>query len=170
MTEMATTKAGKTAATQKVASKKTQIPKKRAKKNGVSKKLIASADVFVDTDGVICLRGELLWKYRAVDAEYRNILLAIGQKDSAIRLEIQKNRTLSALMAEKETLQVSKKSHEVELNEVHSSIESVLGISLKECAIDDKTGRVFSFAEDGKTIPLLAKKKRSPRKSKAKTT
>jgi hypothetical protein len=98
----------------------------------------------IDSEGFVCLAGHLLWKYRAVDAEFRNAHLALVQKQAELDAELQKHEKIRALLLDKATIARLAGEKKSELQGVHHEIESVIGVSLANCAIDDQTGRVGS--------------------------
>jgi hypothetical protein len=108
----------------------------------------------VDADGFLCLTGTLLWKYRAIDAEYRNTQLAALRKQADIEEEIQKHDRLRGLVAERRALLGESSVRATELQAVQQEIEATLGVSLKDCAIDDKSGRIFTLRADGTQEPV----------------
>jgi hypothetical protein len=111
----------------------------------------------VDADGFVCLTGTLLWKYRAIDAEYRNAQLAALRKQVEIEEEVQKHDHLRGLIAERKALLGESSVRATELQAVQQEIETTLGVSLRNCAIDDKSGRIYLLGEDGTQKPVRAK-------------
>ena len=122
-----------------------------------TKKTVTVADPNTDSDGFLCLRGEILWKFRAVDAEHRNLLLGVEQKRAAVAEEITKHPDLLRLIGERDALILQANQHSKEVMSIQQEIEASLGIELKDCTIDDKTGRLFILT-NGEQVPVLPKK------------
>ena len=145
-------------------------PKKKtvtAKKTSATGKTRAKkqAPVPVDEDGFMCLQGELLWKYRAVDAEYRNTVLAMDGKQREILEELKKYPDLQRMVGERDALTISVRLHQNELIEVYKVISDALHIAdMTNVSIDDRTGRVFVL-DDGKQIPVKPVKPKTRRKT-----
>ena len=118
----------------------------------------------VDDEGNLCLAGELFWKYRALDAEYRNAVLAQMNKNLEMVEELKKHPELMKIVAEKDALGESAKRQAIALSELMETIGKVLGTDLAQCSIDDKSGRIF-IHENGEMVPLKATKKPKSAKS-----
>jgi hypothetical protein len=106
-------------------------------------------DDFIDEEGVLCLRGSLFWKWRALDAELKSVTIEIEQTQTRISMEIAKNKELSDLMSHRSALAGQVSVAKTELANVQTEIEALMGISLKDCAFDDKTGRLYNLSPDG---------------------
>lgn len=121
----------------------------------------APAVPLVDDEGFLCLQGELLWKWRALDAELRTANLEIETTQARISAEIEKNPALKELLSQKASLAGQLSSAKTELNSVLAQVEQVMGVSLKDCAFDDKSGRLYNLGEDGsRGAPLKPSKKK----------
>jgi hypothetical protein len=115
---------------------------------------VAASHPYVDAEGFLCLHGELLWKFRAVDAEYRNLVLGVEAKRNLIAEEIKKHPELAQMLAERDAITQQANAYLGEVRAVQAEIEKALSVKLQECTIDDKTGRVFQLV-DGKAEPML---------------
>lgn len=115
----------------------------RAKKPKVKKVIEKVVEDYNPEDDFKYLTGELFWKYRAIDAEFRNAMLALNIKKSQLAAEFEKNPQIVKLINERDVMaqQVSEQAKEVQA--VNSEIEEKLGIKLRNCSIDDKTGRIY---------------------------
>lgn len=120
---------------------------------------------YLDDDGYYVLKGELLWQYRALDAELRNLSLDAKSRAEELQAELDKHPEIKELISAKNaiTAETAVKMHDLQL--LHKQIEDIFSVSLKNCAIDDKTGRIHEFV-DGQPVPIQAQ----PRNNKKKTT
>jgi len=127
------------------------------KKNGT----VPDATKHVDDDGFLCLKGDLFWRWRALDAELRAAIAEMESAQQQIQVEIAKQPELSALLQRKAALAGTISTAKTELLTVQGEIENALGISLKEHAFDDKTGRLYNLtAEGSQGDPMKPKSRR----------
>ena len=127
----------------------------------MARKTKATATPTLDDEGFLCLQGELLWKWRALDAELRTANLEIETTQARINAEIEKNPALKELLSQKAALAGQLSSAKTELNTVLMQVETVMGVSLKDCAFDDKSGRLYNLGEDGsRGAPMKPNKKK----------
>jgi len=118
----------------------------------------------VDEDGFLCLTGDRLWKWRALDAELRAGLVELDSVKRQIAAEVAKNPELGGLLSKQGELMGAISMSRSELTSVQGEIEKQFNVSLKECAFDDKTGRLYNLKEDGERgEPMKTKAKRSKR-------
>ncbi len=118
----------------------------------------------VDEEGFLCLKGDRLWKWRALDAEVRAALAELEMASQQIALEISKNPELSALIQKKAALAGTISTAKTELLTVQREIEEAMHVSLKDCSFDDKTGRLYNLAADGSQgEPMKPSKHKKPR-------
>jgi len=124
------------------------------------KQAIVTPDI-VDDEGILCLKGPLFWKWRALDAEYRTAIITMAQTKTKIESEINKNPTLVTLLGEQAGLAGQISVAKTELTNVQLEIEAHMGVSLKDCAFDDKTGRLYNLSSDGtRSEPIKSKRVR----------
>jgi hypothetical protein len=133
-----------------------------------SKDAGSTASSFVDDEGVLCLKGDLFWKWRALDAELRSLQLEVSSTQAKIVVEIDKHPQLKELFSAKAALAGQLSVAQTELTNVQAEIEKLLGVSLKDCAFDDKTGRIYNLAADGSRGEPRRLQKRTPRTRKRK--
>lgn len=119
----------------------------------------------LDDEGFYCIKGEPLWKYRAHQAEFDTIQHKLLLNKQAIRAVMEANPELKRLFEEQAELLRASSTAMTDLSAVNTQIEKMLGVSLKNCGIDDKTGRVHELSPDGTSAPLGPVKK-SRRKTK----
>ncbi len=112
------------------------------------KKRVHGLDL-VDEDGVLCLKGDRLWKWRALEAELRAASIESEVVQSRIQDEIAKTPELGALLAKKSDLARVVSTAKTELATVQAEIEKAFGVSLQHCAFDDKTGRLYNLTSEG---------------------
>jgi hypothetical protein len=130
-----------------------------------SKKCVLVDPPNLDSEGYLCIPNPLLWKWRALDAELRAHTFEMDQVKSRISAEISKNSVLAGLFGSQAGLSGQISVAKGELNNVLAEIEALLGVSLKDCAFDDKTGRLYNLAENGtRGEPVQLPKKRRVRK------
>lgn len=110
------------------------------------------------------IEGELLWKYRALDSEYVKVQTQRMTIDTEIKAAIEAHPVLKELYGRKNSLAAESSAAMKELQEVLKEVEDKLGVNLKECSIDDKTG-IVHVHKDGKTVPMVAEAKQSTKKS-----
>ena len=114
---------------------------KKTKMNGVQSS--------TDDEGYLRLTGDRLWKWRALDAELRAAQAELETVSHQIQVEIAKNPDLSAMLQKKASLAGTMSTAKAEIASMQAEIEKDLGISLKEHAFDDKTGRLYHLGPDG---------------------
>lgn len=123
----------------------------------------------VDDEGNFCLSGDRLWKYRALDAELRTAMIALDSVKREIAAEIAKHPELTSLMGKQLECFGALGTAKAEFTTFQAEIEALFGVSLKECAFDDRTGRLHHLSDGGEPgDPMKAKKttttkKRTPR-------
>src|SRR6185295_9490164 len=100
-----------------------KMPRKSTKTSNGS---AAVVDI-LDSEGFYCIKGDLLWKYRALTAEYDNVQAQVLRNQLAIRGEIERNPTLKSLYEEKASLGNNSTVALKELQMVQTEIEKVLG-------------------------------------------
>jgi hypothetical protein len=123
----------------------------------------ANSVATVDEDGFTVLGPDHLWKWRALQAEvekeqlrlegiHRDLQAALSKQPEIVSLFEQKTQGFAAVSAAK-----------AELLNVQAEIEALLGISLKEHALDDRTGRLHHVAPDGSMgQPVKRRRQRKP--------
>lgn len=119
-----------------------------------------------DEEGVLVLQGELLWKWRALDAEMRHAGLAVQEKQREIDDEVAKHETLKTLIGDKHGLVRAHSQAQIEMKALLGEMEKQLGISMERVSIDDKTGRVYVLDDAGQAIPQKPKGKKRPKAAK----
>lgn len=128
---------------------------------------VAAAEIpsILDEDGFLVVPTPLLWRWRAHEAELRSATLEMEQAQAFISSEIEKNPTLKEWLAKKAALVGQMSNAKSEVSTIQALIETTMGVSLKDCAFDDKTGRLYNLAEDGSqgTPKKPVKKPRSKR-------
>jgi hypothetical protein len=112
-----------------------------------------------DEDGFLCLKGDRLWRWRAHDAELRAAIAEMDVVKVQVAAEIAKTPGLGALLGKQGELGAAISLAKSELMKVHAEIEEEFGVSLKECAFDDKTGRLYHLTESGERGAPLEQKK-----------
>jgi hypothetical protein len=138
------------------------------KKNEPVKAKTKKQEVQIE-DSFLYLKGELLWKYRAVDAEYRNFMLALNMKKQEVQNEFDKHPELAKLIRERDYLLSQASIHAKEVQEVNMQIEKELKVELKNCSIDDKTGRIFVLDNGVEVAPKQKEVQKESLKKKGKT-
>jgi hypothetical protein len=116
----------------------------------------------------VTLKGELFWKYRAVDSDYVRIQHQLKAANDEIAVFIEKTPDLKDIFARRAELLNQSSVAQTELQECLQAIEKRIGMSLKNCSIDDKTGVVHTL-KDGENIPLMPQKKTDKSKRRAGT-
>lgn len=135
-----------------------------ARKKSAKKKIDVEIDnKNLDTSVGPRIQGELLWKYRAVDAELRNVELYRKHVEAEIDVVIAMNGDLKlqklwALLKQSKQDHVSK---EQALKSVHGEIEQQLNISLRNAAINDETGEVFMLDTNPKVMDNMVETDKS---------
>jgi hypothetical protein len=113
----------------------------------------------VDAEGYLLIEGTRLWKWRALDAELRVAQAELESVSQHLQVEIAKHPEISALLQRKAALAGTISSAKTELLNVQQEIEVYLGVPLKTCSFDDKTGRVYNLGHDGAIgEPIKARK------------
>jgi hypothetical protein len=102
---------------------------------------------YLDDEGYYVLKGELLWQYRALDAEIRNLNMDAKIRSDELAAELDKHPEIKELISAKNaiTAETAVKMHDLAL--LNKKIEDVFKVNLKNCAIDDKTGRIHEFVD-----------------------
>lgn len=117
----------------------------------------------VDADGYLCLRGEDLWKYRAVDAEYHKLIAQKAALDEGLKLLLSKYPDVKELFDKRNSIAAEMVKAQKNLVEVHQQIEAKFGVTLTNCAIDDATGRLHELVGNKPGEPLKPKLKNAKR-------
>lgn len=138
--------------------------KARSKASSTKSASNGHREIFVDDEGYYCLKGDRFWKWRALDAELRAATAELDSVSRQIQVEISKHPELAALLQQKAALAGTISTAQSELLTVQTEIEKLMGVSLKECAFDDKSGRLYHLASDGSRGDPM-KKPRSARRS-----
>ncbi len=133
-------------------------------------KAVATPDLsLVDEDGFLCLKGDRLWKWRALEAALRAAQAEMDSVQQRLQIEVAKNPELPPLFAKKIELANNISMAKTEVLALQAEIEKVFGVSLTECAFDDKTGRLYNLNDAGdRGEPVKASAvKRSSKKTSA---
>jgi len=118
-----------------------------------------------DDEGVLCLKGPLFWKWRALDAEHRAAVMELEQLKGKVAAEIAKHPELAELIGLQAGAVGQVSQAKGVLLQVQTEIEALMGVSLKDCAFDDKTGRLYNLASDGQRSDPVKPPKRRSRKT-----
>ena len=118
-----------------------------------------------DEDGILCLKGDLFWKWRALDSELRTATIELEQTKANISIEIAKHQVLAELISKQAGLVGQVSVAKGELLNVQAEIEKKMSVKLADCAFDDKTGRLYNLAEDGTRGAPVKPKARRVRKT-----
>lgn len=108
----------------------------------------------VDGDGYLCLRGEDLWRYRAVDAEFHKLVAQKAALDEGLKNLLTKYPDVKELFDKRNSLAAELVKAQKNLTEVHQLIEAKFGVILTNCAIDDATGRLHELVNNKPGEPL----------------
>jgi len=121
----------------------------------------------VDDQGFVCLQGELLWKYRALDSEYRSACVGVTQKDAELAVELAKpeHQIIRQLHSDRIALKIEAARKGESLSEFNRDVEKKMGVSLQACSIDDETGRIY-ILQDGAQKPISGKTRGARRRTK----
>jgi len=117
----------------------------------------------LDEDGFMRLTGDRLWKWRALDAELRAGIVELDSVKRQIATEIARHPALAGLLSKQGELGAGISVARAELAKVLEEIEAEFGVDLKQCAFDDKTGRLYNLTEDGERGTPMKKTKRRTR-------
>ena len=131
----------------KALSKKKKAPPSKEKPTAASPS--SRDESTTDADGFLCVTGDRLWKWRALDAELRMSLAELNAVKQGITIEVALHPALVELFARQTDLLHAVSTGRAELATMHAEIEAVYGVSLKECSIDDKTGRLHNLTAEG---------------------
>ena len=131
----------------KALSKKKKAPPSKEKPTAASPS--SRDESTTDADGFLCVTGDRLWKWRALDAELRMSLAELNAVKQGITTEVALHPALVELFARQTDLLHAVSTGRAELATMHAEIEAVYGVSLKECSIDDKTGRLHNLTAEG---------------------
>lgn len=112
-------------------------------------KAAPSAKTFVDSDGFVCLSGELFWKWKALEAANRAATIELEDVQKRIALETQKHPELVALMERRGGVMGELSVARSGMTEIVKQFEDGTGLVYAECAINDQSGRVFHVKQDG---------------------
>ena len=118
-----------------------------------------------DEDGVLCLKGDLFWKWRALDSELRAAVAEMEQTKDRIAVEISKHPELAEMISRQAGLAGTVSIAKTSLLQVQEEIETRMGVKLKDCAFDDKTGRLYNLMDDGTRGDPVKTPKRRVRKA-----
>jgi hypothetical protein len=138
---------------------------KKTKKTEKPKQHVTPPE-YIDEDGCLCVKGEKLWKWRALDSELRTLTIELERASEKINALIAATPELAKLYGDRAGLAGQVSAARGELTNVQQEIEKAIGVSLKECAFDDKSGRIYNLSPDGERgDPVKSPKKRRPRKT-----
>jgi hypothetical protein len=105
------------------------------------------------TDDRLRLTGELFWKYRAVDSDYVRIQHQLKSTQEEIQMFVDKTPALKEIFSKRAELLNQSSVAQTELKAVLDEIEKTLGIDVKGCSIDEKTG-VIHVLQEGVMVPV----------------
>lgn len=125
----------------------------------MARRKVETVETVVDGDGYFVLTGERLWKWRAREAELRAAQSELDATVRELQAFIDKVPELSTLFAKKTALAGALSVAKGELATVQTEIESVFGISLKECAFDDASGRLYHLVDGQRGEPIKRRKR-----------
>ena len=113
---------------------------------------------YIDTDGFMAIKGELFWKWRAVDTEKRNIELSLKVLHADIAALLDKYPEVKeALGMQTNLIQQASQAHQ-HYNDLINQIGLALNTDMQHVSIDDQTGRIFQHqAGDQAPVPIRLK-------------
>lgn len=102
-----------------------------------------------DEQGFYYLPKELLMEYRALDSECRHVHLCLRMTTQELDALLAKHPEIQTKILEKGNLTMEARNKTEALREVYARIEALYGITMKDIAIDDLSGRM-QVVTDGK--------------------
>lgn len=115
----------------------------------------------VDGDGMVCVGGELLWKWRAAEAESRALDATIKVKSHELDTLLNAAPEIKTLLTERQSLIGQSVRAQQEYQGVLKQIEAETGVPMKDASIDDSTGRIYLLgAGGGAPVPVQTKPRR----------
>jgi hypothetical protein len=114
----------------------------------------------VDEEGFYKVPTDLLLRWRAYSAEVREARTNLKLIEKEIEEEIQKQPRLKDLLSSKGSVASETSSKMGDLTRVQDEISKLFGINLRECSIDDLTGRLYYLGPNEPKTPLGPPRKR----------
>lgn len=142
--------------------KETAAKKPRSTKKTTTRKTTSSSKSnpdLVDDAGFAAVKGSLLWKYRAISAEWSEAQALLREKLLKEREEYTKDiyAPLRRIKSEISQMQIENASKTSELAAVTKEIAESFGLNdLKNCAIDSTTGRIYVLDDAGTAVQKAA--------------
>lgn len=117
--------------------------------------------IVTDEDGFSALKDEVFWRWRALDAECRAHQMELSMLGQKIESELQANPPLAKLFTRKATAGNELSVAKAALNDLLANVTGVTGIPAPDLIINDKTGRLYAVAADGKEPQPVAPAQRA---------
>jgi hypothetical protein len=106
-----------------------------------------------DDDGLV-LSDDLFWRWRALSSDHERLVLTLQAKTKDLELALSLAPDIRSLMEQRTSLIGEMATAKSELLTIQKEIEAAHNIQLKDCAIDDRTRRVYNLAPDGTKTPV----------------
>lgn len=106
----------------------------------------------------LTIKGDVFWKWRALSSDYERLAMMLSVKSTELNAALAASPEIKALIDQRVAAANEASVAKSELLKCQEAIELKYKINLKDCAIDDKTGRVFNL-KDSEPVPVLKKKK-----------
>lgn len=107
-----------------------------------------------DEEGMIVLRGELFWKWKAIHEAVQRCDAEIKLRTPMIEALLEQQPELKKLIGERTAFVQQSVTMRVEYNAVLAALEKHFGFPMKNVSIDDVTGRVHRLEEGAPPVPL----------------
>jgi hypothetical protein len=111
-----------------------------------------------EPENELVLNGDLFWRWKAMFSDFERLTVMLQAKVKELEVALAQVPEIRIVMEQRVALAAELSTAKAELLVVQKEIESVLGIKIENCAIDDRTGRIYNLEADGTKTP--AKKQR----------
>jgi hypothetical protein len=107
------------------------------------------------TENGLVLGEDLFWRWRALSSDHERLILTLQAKTKDLELALSLAPEIRSLMEQRTSLIGEMATAKSELLTIQKEIEATHKILLKDCAIDDRTRRVYNLAADGTKTPIV---------------
>jgi len=115
---------------------------------------------FIDSDGFLAIKGELFWKWRAMDTEKRNIDLSLRVLHTEIAALLDKHPDVKEALGHQAGLINQASLMQQQYSALIVEIGEHLQVDMQQVSIDDQTGRVFQHQPGDAPRAIRSKKRK----------
>lgn len=110
-----------------------------------------------EEDDSMVLTGVLFWKFRAVESDFARVQMELDLKSAELGQLMAKYDDVRACFGARQALLNELSTKKADVIAVQQEIQAHLGVDLRNCSFDDKTGRIHVILPSGSSKAAKSK-------------